>query len=212
MTIPWDDSRPHGPGGRTGPLDQPYAPAPPGSVPPPIPTYVPPADPYSYGYGYGAVDDRRPAPPPQPPTTLRYADWGERVGATLVDWVVMWAPVVFLTTVAPAESSLPGFVWLVLAGYVAWLNGSKGQSPGKALMGIKLVREADGSTLGGPVGLVRSIVLALMGVVTGGLLWLLAVLWPLWNPRHRALHDMIFSAAVVAGQPRARIGKELFLP
>lgn len=193
MTAPWDET---GPGA-------------PAAGPPPIPTYVPPTDPY----GYGVLDDRRAAPTPPPaPTGLRYADWGERVGATLVDWTLIWVPSIVLAELVPSQSVLPGLLWLALAGYVAWRNGSRGQSPGKALMGIKLLRETDGSTLGGPVGLGRSVVLVLMGVLTGGLLWLLSVLWPLWNRRHRALHDMIFSATVVAGLPRATFGRAIFRP
>ncbi len=201
-----------------GPVDQPYATppsAPASSQPPPIPTYVPPPP-----GSWGGIDDRQPfapAPPPAPPAgpQVRYADWGERVGATLVDWALIFAPFFLVSVVAPDSDfleDLAGLVWLAAGGWVAWLNGSKGQSPGKALLGIKLVREADGSTLGGPVGLARALVLSLMAVFSAGLAWILSLLWPLWNPKHRALHDMIFSASVVAGQPRARFGKAIFLP
>lgn len=201
--------------GMTGPWDEGAYP-PPGAVPPPpspIPGYVPPPG------SYGPVDDRRqaspPPPPPPPPTQLRYADWGERVGATLVDWALIFAPVLVLsvgTAGSRLAEGLGGWLWLAGAGWVAWLNGSKGQSPGKALLGIKLVREADGSTLGGPVGLVRSVILLFMGAFSLGLVWLLAVLWPLWNRKHRALHDMVLGASVVAGYPRARFGRAIFLP
>ena len=199
MTGTWDE---------TG---RPAEPTPP--PPPPLPGYVPPSP-----GSYGPVDDRYPAPglpaPPPPRTPVRYADWGERVGATLVDWALIFAPVFALAVVAPevVSDALGGWLWLAGAAWVAWLNGSKGQSPGKALMGIKVVREADGSTLGGPVGLVRSLVLMLMLVLGMGVGWVLSVLWPLWNPRHRALHDMVVSASVVAGYPRARPGKGIFLP
>lgn len=211
MTGAWGENEP------LGPVDQPYAgppSTPAGAQPPPIPTYVPPPP-----GGWGGVEDRQPfapAPAPAPATPqVRYADWGERVGATLVDWALIFAPFFVVAVVAPGSDlleDLAGLVWLAGSGWVAWLNGSKGQSPGKALMGLKLVRETDGSTLGGPVGLARAVVLSLMAVFSGGIAWVLSLLWPLWNPKHRALHDMIFSASVVAGQPRAKLGKGIFLP
>ena len=50
----------------------------------------------------------------------------------------------------PLAVILIGVVWAFgLAGYLAWLNGSKGQSPGKAVMGLRVVRDVDGTTLGG---------------------------------------------------------------
>ena len=73
-------------------------------------------------------------------------------------------------------------------------------------------RPADGSTLGGPVGLVRTGVLWLVGPVTGGLFVVLSMLWPLWDRKNRTLHDAIVSASVLGGYPRARFGKDLFRP
>ena len=63
-----------------------------------------------------------------------------------------------------------------------------------------------------PVGVVRAVMLAIMGGLTGGLLFVLAVLWPAWDPRKQALHDKVVSATVVAGHPRARFGRQIFLP
>src|SRR5690606_26531161 len=110
--------------------------------PPPIPSYAPPPPGRAPGpqdsfpqQGYGAP------PPPQ----IRYADWGERVGATLVDWMILLLPILVFSDIF---ESLATLLWLGAAGWIAWLNGSKGQSPGKALMGLKVIRDVDGTTLG----------------------------------------------------------------
>ncbi|WP_122262716.1 RDD family protein [Ornithinimicrobium cerasi] len=193
------------PGPQTGPVDLPPW-SPPAS---PIPSYVPPQPHHQQLQPQDA-----PVPAPQQ-TRLRYADWGERVGASLVDYAILLGVVLLvgpLTAFSDDLDSLAGLAWLAAAGYLGWLNGSKGQSPGKALMGLKVVRDADGSTLGGPVGVVRAVMLAIMGGLTGGILFVLAVLWPAWDPRKQALHDKVVSATVVAGYPRARFGRQIFLP
>lgn len=175
-----------------------------------IPVYVPPP-----AGQYGLVDDRQvSASPPPPPPQLRPADWVERVGATLVDWVLVFAPITLANIILPSSwaDNLIALAWLAAVAWVAWLNGAKGQSPGKALMGLRLVRESDGTTLGGPVGLVRSLTLGLMFIFTGGIAWLVSVLWPLWDQRNRALHDKMFRAVVMAGYPRAALGKGIFRP
>lgn len=152
-----------------------------------------------------------PTPSPGP----RYADWGERAAATLIDASLLFAvamAVGLLTGFARSLDGVPGFAWLAGAAFFAWLNGSKGQSPGKALTGIKLVRDSDGTTLGGPVGLVRALVLALLSGLTGGLFYVVSVLWPLWDPKRQTLHDKIVGASAVPGQPRARFSKAIFRP
>lgn len=200
----------------TSPHHDPYGPtdqAPWAVPPPPIPSYTPPQP----GQRYGPQDGLQ-TPPPAPTAApvhrqqVRYADWGERVGATLVDWAIVLIPAMVLAGMSDVFEDLSALVWLGLASYVAWLNGSKGQSPGKAIMGLKLVRDADGSTLGGPVGLVRALVLALMFGFTGGIAWVLSLLWPAWDRKRQTLHDKVVSASVVAGYPRAKLGKDIFRP
>jgi uncharacterized RDD family membrane protein YckC len=108
--------------------------------------------------------------------------------------------------------SLATLLWLGAAGWIAWLNGSKGQSPGKALMGLKVIRDVDGTTLGGPVGIVRSLALLLMLGFTAGIAWALSLAWPMWDAKKQTLHDKIVGASVVAGYPRQKLGKDIFKP
>lgn len=208
--------RPYGASGSApGPAWHPHTGGPvdpaPFHTPPPLPVYTPPQQ-----GRWGQPEDRMPdLQPTSPPARFRYADWGERVGAGLVDWGLALAALLTVSTLtgfSDTLSTLGGFVWLGLIGYVAWLNGSKGQSPGKALMGLKLVRDVDGSTLGGPVGVVRALVLGVLATMTGGLFLVLSVLWPLWGQKKQALHDKIVSASVIAGHPKAKLGKGIFQP
>lgn len=216
---------------RGGPVDQP-----PTTGGPPIPPYAPPqsspygsppqpgpwgtpAQPGVWGApqqpGAWGPQDTVPGSPHLPPhqPQLRYALWGERVGATLIDVLVVTAVTVLLAIVTFGlldDSS--GLVGLAAVGWIAWLNGSKGQSPGKAIMGLKLVRDGDGRTLGGPVGLVRALLLWVLGVFSIGIFWLLAVIWPFWDEKKQALHDKMFGAVVTAGHQQAKFGKGLFTP
>lgn len=144
---------------------------------------------------------------------LRYAHWGERVGATLIDALLVLGVTMLITMVTfGVFEDLSGLAGLAAWGWITWLNGSKGQSPGKAITGLKLVRDADGTTLGGPVGLVRTLLLGVIGAVTGGLFWLLAILWPAWDAKKQALHDKMFGAVVISGHQPKKLGKDIFLP
>lgn len=177
----------------------------------PIPAYAPSLPGQTPGpQDEGPRRQARTGPPP-----FRYADWAERASATVVDWGLVVALIVWSGPVMDYSStldSLLGVTWLGLAGYFAWLNGSKGQSPGKALMGLKVVRDTDGSTLGGPVGLLRGLLLGLTVPLTAGILFVLALLWPTWDAKNRALHDKVTGAIVLGGYPSARFGLSIFRP
>lgn len=201
----------------TGPTEPP-----PWQAASPIPSYVPPPpgaaqpgpqDGVMPHYAVQQPVQQQPAPAPAPASNLspqiRYADWGERVAATFVDWLLAFIPAMVVMGI---DDDLGALVFLAATAWIAWLNGSKGQSPGKALMGLRVVRDSDGSTLGGPVGLLRAFVLFMMFGITGGVLGVVAVLCPFWTQKKQALHDKIVSSSVVAGYPKAKLGKDLFKP
>ncbi|WP_192498613.1 RDD family protein [Ornithinimicrobium pratense] len=216
-----------------GPVDQPptagASPIPPYAPPPPQPgasgtqaqpgAWGQPPQPGVWGPqqqpGVWSPQDTVPGPshlPHQRPQ-LRYAHWGERVAATLIDALLVLGVTIVVNLVTFGLLGDPGgLVGLAAWAYVAWLNGSRGQSPGKALTGLKLVRDVDGTTLGGPVGLVRTLLLGMIGTFTFGFLWVLAVVWPAWDPKKQALHDKMFGAVVISGHQPMKFGKDLFLP
>lgn len=76
-----------------------------------------------------------------------------------------------------------------------------GQTPGKRWAGIRVVR-ADGQPLDAQTAfrrelLVKSILLAVLALLTLFIGWLLNYLWPLWDREHRAGHDALVGTRVV---------------
>jgi uncharacterized RDD family membrane protein YckC len=209
MTNPLGEQE-RGYGGHQGPWE----------AQPPIPQYDPQArgpvadDPAPWAAGTHRM--AAPSGSPQPaPTAGRYADWGERVAATLTDGVLVLAVVMVGGVLTDLNEAFAGLMALALFATLvslAWLNGSRGMTPGKALMGLRVVRASDRSLLGGPVGLLRAVLLGLMATVSGGFLAILSLLWPLWGRRRQTLHDKLTNAVVLGGYPRARIGRNLFRP
>ena len=173
-------------------------PPPPGQPPPPVPAYAPPA---------AAV----PTGPPETFAGHTLASWGSRAGAWLVDLLLVlaaWVPVVLAFV---AERNAAGGILLLLA--VVWMyfgyaplfmmrSGARnGQTPGKQIVGIRVVREG-GEPLAYGYSLLRELAVKqlLIGLVGGFFLYLptlLNYLWPLWDDQNRALHDMVSQTRVV---------------
>ena len=169
---------------------------PPGAMPPPSPT--------AGGWTGG--------PPIPPGTTL--ASYGQRVGAYLIDALIallLTLPGTLLIVVAAVASDGGGVnggllalgIVLILAGVAihiwnqGWRQGVIGQSWGKGIMQIRLVRAADGVPPGGGIGLGRYFLRQLLGNVTGGVYTVLDLLWPLWDERRQTLDDKIVSTLVI---------------
>jgi len=78
-----------------------------------------------------------------------------------------------------------------------------GQTLGKQALGIRVVRQ-NGQPMDYGSALVRQwlVITLLIGVVggafTGGIASLIDYLWPLWDSRNRAVHDIIASTLVFA--------------
>jgi uncharacterized RDD family membrane protein YckC len=152
----------------------------------------------------------------------RYADYGKRVAATIIDGVIIVAATLIVAGIAGAgifggdgESSVGAIIGgvivtilffavisLLYAPLLMMRDGeNNGQTLGKQLMNIRVVR-----TDGRPMDFLWS---ALREVVVKGLAvgiassiiplipWLADVLWPLWDDESRALHDMAVSTRVV---------------
>ena len=83
-----------------------------------------------------------------------------------------------------------------------WMVRTNGQTLGKQLMGIRVIRP-DGKPIDFLYALLREVVVktfvfaGIGGSLTFGLLFLLDFLWPLWDDENRALHDMIVNSRVV---------------
>jgi len=147
---------------------------------------------------------------------LPLASWGERVGATLLDAVIWLVPALvvggILNAVSESLGTVAGLLMIAFFLYFQYLNGSCGQSPGKALTGLKVVKATNpNETIGGAIGVVRYIASAVISVFTCGIGGLLDVLWPLWDTNRQTLHDKAVGSLVLSGQPRREFG-EIFKP
>jgi uncharacterized RDD family membrane protein YckC len=162
------------------------------------------------------------APPGSPAHPYVLAGWWRRVGALLVDGVIVGvgALVLLVAITAPfsagffashdagAASLAVGFaIALVCVAVVALLYApalmarTNGKTLGRMATGIRVVR-ADGQPMTFGFAMLREVVVKSLafgfaGSLTGGIANLLDYLWPLWDEQNRALHDMVVNTRVV---------------
>jgi uncharacterized RDD family membrane protein YckC len=134
----------------------------------------------------------------------RPAGWWARVGATILDAIVMvLAALVVGLPVAAAAGGDAGYAAGTLV-YVAavlfyapvMLAAAGGQTLGKRAAGVAVIN-ADGTSIGFGRAFVRETLIKL----GFGIVWpvgLLDDLWPLWQRENRALHDLTIRTRVVS--------------
>ena len=212
----------------TGASAEPW-PAPPSAAPPPssatvsgapapAPAAAPPAPaapawgaaPAPPGQAWGQPPAARPGfgAAPAAPSQANLASYGQRIGAYLIDGVVISVVVLALMMAGSVVSdAVAGLVLFVLGWPVGALiavvpfmrrrGQGAGQSLGKAATGIRVVGP-DGTPASARVVL-REVVMKWF-VLWSITLWLGAVLdllWPLWAGERRAMHDIASGTRVV---------------
>jgi uncharacterized RDD family membrane protein YckC len=212
-----DPERPTGPGPETPP--GPQAPAPGPQAPP---GYAPPAPDRAPSYG-GPVPPggwQQPIARPESGWAGRpLAGWGIRLGAWLIDWLILLVPVALLIVlvVVVALSSDVGAILTGILSTLAYVvvalfyapvlmarGGERnGQTWGKQAVGIRVVRD-NGVPIDMGFGFLREFVVKnLLFWFVGGFFayipTLVNYLWPLWDDQNRCLHDMIVSSHVIRG-------------
>ncbi|MFT6761535.1 MAG: putative RDD family membrane protein YckC [Candidatus Aldehydirespiratoraceae bacterium] len=190
----------------------PQAPAPPPPGGYPAPGAQPPAgQPPAYGGVSSAASSE---PPPAYGVPAGYqnpsvadpkaglAEISPRFVGYLIDFVPFLG-VVILSAIGNMIADAVGSV-ILLVGFVAifgynivYLQGTTGQTFGKEKQGVKLVREATGEAPGIGTTLGRYLVLVIPSFCTCGIVGLLDILWPLWDPKRQRLSDKIFKLIVV---------------
>jgi uncharacterized RDD family membrane protein YckC len=193
---------------------------PPPFPPPPVPP--PPSGPPSYP----TIPSGGYAPPTQygmaggPP----YASWGIRLGGYLIDFVVFIPVFVVLAILFRHSHTLDvhfamrtngtrerrtfsllsllvtGVVYLVYATVLC--GGRRGQTVGMMAVGIRVVRDGTHDVVGYGRAFVRALVeqvFRLLGSATIilGLIWLLDMLFPIWDKKRQTLHDKITRTVVL---------------
>jgi uncharacterized RDD family membrane protein YckC len=152
-----------------------------------------------------------------------YAGWGSRVAARIVDGLIVGLVPGILYTIGAVMAANSancttdpvtyrtsctggggggGIIFILLGALLAiagglWLihqEGTKGQTPGKRMVNIRLVRETDGQPLGFGMAFVRQLCHVLDGFCC------LGYLWPLWDAKKQTFADKVMSTVVVKSQ------------
>ncbi|MFJ5843916.1 RDD family protein [Streptomyces sp. NPDC092903] len=132
------------------------------------------------------------------------AHWGERVGAWMLDLMVIVAPMYALGFVDIVRSDDPANAdpgpffavgvayFLVMGFYQLYREGRYGQTTGKKVLRISVRRQADGRTLGFGMAFVRK-----LAHIVDSLPCYLGWLWPLWDVRRQTFADKMCSTVVI---------------
>ncbi|GAA5610994.1 RDD family protein [Streptomyces platensis] len=183
---------------------------------------------------YGAYPQQAaPYGQPMPGMPMGYASWGARLGAFLLDGLIIAAVPIILyiiggimvgsASTTPDTSSCPpgdvqcisdaydtaassstpvgaliimALAWLLMIGGTFFLiakEGASGQTPGKKVMGVKVIKEATGQPLGFGMTFVRYLCRYLNGLLCG-----LGWLWPLWDDKSQTWADKLAGTVVVS--------------
>ena len=165
------------------------------------------------------------APPDAHPKELpwRLAGWWSRVGAQVLDLLIVWVPgggiIAGLAAAADSAGSSGAERTLLIATIVASFvviaahlfyapllmkrhGRHNGQTVGKQATGIRVIR-ADGEPMKFADAALRQIIFKSFGGIVASTFvplfpWILDYLWPTWDEQHRALHDLAANTRVVS--------------
>jgi len=123
-----------------------------------------------------------------------YANWGQRVGAYLIDYV----PIIVLELIA-AVSRNPIIWFLFLIASLGWWiynrciqAGRTGQSLGKKTLHLRLLSEKTGEPIGAGMAFARDIC-----HILDSLACYIGWLFPLWDAKRQTFADKIISTVVI---------------
>ena len=148
---------------------------------------------------------------------VELASWWSRAGALLLDGVFAFLPLIIAIPFAASDSSglhavagilvIAWFVWANFIYYPVFMARAgerNGQSLGKQVVGIRVIRDGGEPMNYGWALLRQFVVIYLLFGAIGSLVFgipiLIDYLWPLWDESNRALHDMIVSTHVARAE------------
>jgi uncharacterized RDD family membrane protein YckC len=175
-----------------------------GQQPPPPPGYGQPPPPAGYGQPqYGAPPAYPPgmnpygAQGPMLPGQVGPLNMGHRVLALIIDWVIFF----ILGIIANASGSnafrlLVDLIDLIAFVIFVYLIGSAGQTPGKKIMGVKVVDANTGQTIGFGRALGRELFQGICNILC------FAGFWSAWldssSGMYRGWHDKVLNTRVIS--------------
>ena len=129
------------------------------------------------------------------------AAFGPRGQGVVLGLLVFLATVEFFRLVAsrlaPDSAVLMGFRVLLASavvglGYVLWFWANRGATPGKKMLGLKIVREDGEDPIGWGTAFMRFV-----GYMVSGAILYIGFLMIAFNPEKKGLHDMIAKTRVL---------------
>jgi uncharacterized RDD family membrane protein YckC len=196
----------------------------PGEGPPSFPGNAPPAPPPSFpGNAPPAPQGQFPPPGTYATSTgMPYASWGLRLGGYLIDAVVFFVVAVVLylpfhhshtlvlhmmarrgvrrRSISAVPILLSGVLYLVYATILC--GGRRGQTVGMMAVGVRVVRDGSSEVLGYGKALGRALLeqvfrLLSLAIFLLGIVWLVDMLFPLWDKKRQTLHDKVVGSVVI---------------
>lgn len=133
------------------------------------------------------------------------ASWGTRAAGFLIDFAPIWiiALLTFRSSILSLLISAANIAYFVYMGY---LDGLTGQTPGKAIMGIKLVNQ-QGELIGSGAGIGRKFAHIVDSIVCG-----LGYLLPIVDSKRQTIADKIMTTFVVEGIEKKPFSVDLWMP
>jgi uncharacterized RDD family membrane protein YckC len=129
-------------------------------------------------------------PPPASQPQIEYTKFGTRALALIVDLVALIVIALVLLRITAGRSAIVQPLVVIL--YFVLFTGLRGQTPGKQLVGIRVV------TRGGKVpGLWRAVLREVIGKSISGIVILLGYVWVAFNAHRQGWHDKIAGTYVV---------------
>jgi len=124
-------------------------------------------------------------------STLKYVGFGRRLGAYLIDAVIVNLVLSPLYLIIP-DFNLVNMIFLVLYTlYYVFMVGMYGATLGKMILKIRIVKED-----GAKVSFVDAFIRELASYISAVVLFL-GYLWVLWDPKKQSWHDKIAHTVVV---------------
>jgi uncharacterized RDD family membrane protein YckC len=151
-------------------------------------------------YPQGASERGEAEGPPEVAPDVRYSGWWRRVGALVIDNLLLTA-VAFAAIALELLAAGLGFgifflLWLGLPFvYFTYCHGKWGQTIGKRTLGIRVRRDVRDELIGYGAAFGRYAIVFLFGIFW--IPWLVDALFPLWDSRNQTLHDKVASSIVV---------------
>ena len=125
-------------------------------------------------------------------TSARSGFW-RRFAAALIDGILLGVVSGILGAILGMAGG-EGIGLVITLGYYTYFHGKTGQTPGDAVMSIRVVDFRNGS--GAPIGYGRALGRALMSIVSAIVL-LIGYLWMIWDSEKQTWHDKVVGSVVV---------------